>query len=416
MRGLNILHCDLNNFYASVECLDKPELRGKPVAVCGDEAERQGIVLAKNDAAKARGVKTAETIWQAKRKCPELITVPPHFEKYAYYSKWVREICGEFTNRIEPFGMDEAWLDISGCDLICGVGEEAAQKLRRKIKRETGLTVSVGVSFNKPFAKLGSDLKKPDAVTVISEENFKDKLWHLPAPLLIGVGGATEKKLRSLGIYTIGDLAAADGDVLRKQLGKCGAQLHLAALGMGDSEVASLDDYTPPKSVSKSVTCRRDIIEKEELLRVLLSLCESVCARLRSHCLAAECVSVSFKGSDLNVREHRMKLSFPSDLAPYIYRAAAELSEKLWNGEPIRAVGVCTSSLCGSEACSQLSIFCDYKKIQRTKKLEDSISDIRSRYGNAALKRAALISPLPFSDGKEQTPAFCRPEEEKFQR
>ncbi len=217
-----ILHSDLNACYASIECMLNPELRGKPVAVAGCVEDRHGIILAKSQEAKVCGVKTAEAVWQAKLKCPDLSVVPPHFEEYVKYSSMVRDIYRRYTDLIEPFGLDEAWLDVTGSQRLFGNGETIAHSIREAVKTELELTVSIGVSFNKVFAKLGSDLKKPDAVTVITREDFKEKLWKLPAVEMIGVGRATFQKLNSFGIYTIGDLANCDKDWITKQLGKCG--------------------------------------------------------------------------------------------------------------------------------------------------------------------------------------------------
>ena len=224
MKEKIILHSDLNNFYASVECLLHPELRDKYVAVCGSQEDRHGIVLAKNGRAKAKGVKTGEAIWEAKKKCPELVIVPPTFSEYAKYSKIVREIYKRYTNQIEPFGMDECWLDVTGSTRLFGSGVNIAHEIRKAVKDETGLTVSIGVSFNKIFSKLGSDLKKPDAVTVITKQNYKTVVWSLKANELLGVGRATSKKLASMGIFTIGDIANTPADVLQKKLGKFGRQ------------------------------------------------------------------------------------------------------------------------------------------------------------------------------------------------
>lgn len=211
MTDRTILHCDMNNFYASVECLYNPALRGKPVAVGGDVEARHGIILAKNYEAKKYGVQTGEALWQAKQKCPGLTIVPPSFEKYLRFSRLAREIYGCYTDRIESFGLDECWLDLTGSERLFGGGKAVADKLRERIKFELGVTISVGVSHNKIFAKLGSDMKKPDATTVITRENYKDVVWPLPVSDLLFVGPATTRKLARYGIHTIGQLAQADG-------------------------------------------------------------------------------------------------------------------------------------------------------------------------------------------------------------
>lgn len=233
-----VLHSDLNNCYASIECMLDPSLRGKYVAVCGNTEERHGIVLAKNQLAKQRGVKTGDVIWEAKQKCPELTIVPPHMDQYLKYSKLVREIYLRYSPEVEAFGIDESWIELTGSPLLQRYsGEEVAHQIRRTVKEETGLTVSVGVSFNKIFAKLGSDLKKPDAVTCISRESFKDQIWPLPASDLLYVGRATKAKLDRYGIYTIGQLAGASPDFLTMLLGKNGNMLWRFANGLDTSRV-----------------------------------------------------------------------------------------------------------------------------------------------------------------------------------
>lgn len=220
-----ILHCDLNNFFASVELLSRPEWKQVPMAVCGSVEARHGVILAKNEPAKRYGVKTAETLWEARRKCPQLITVPPHPDQYRIFSRRAHRVYERFTDRIEPFGIDECWLDVTGSVPLFGSGEEIAHAIRRAVKEELGLTVSVGVSFNKVFAKLGSDLKKPDAVTVIRRAEFQKLLWPLPVETLIGVGKSTLRILHGMGVITIGDLAQAPLSTLRAALGKNGEQL-----------------------------------------------------------------------------------------------------------------------------------------------------------------------------------------------
>ena len=250
----NVLHCDMNNFYASVECMLDPALREYPVAVCGSVEERHGIVLAKNYKAKAFNVQTGDAVWQAKQKCKDLVIVPPHFEEYIKYSKLARSVYERYTDQVEPYGMDECWLDISGTSGIFGSPEKVANEIRETIKFELGLTISVGVSFNKIFAKLGSDMKKPDAVTVIEKDTFKDKIWGLPASDLLGVGRATRKVLDRYAIRTIGDLANTDPDLLKRWLGKNGVALWQFANGLDCSAVAKTDFVSPVKSVGHGLS------------------------------------------------------------------------------------------------------------------------------------------------------------------
>ena len=253
-----ILHCDMNNFYASVECMLNPELKNKPVAVCGSVEERHGIVLAKNYAAKAFGVSTGEAIWQAKQKCQDLVIVEPHYEQYMKFSKLAREIYGRYTDQIEPYGMDECWLDVTGSGCM-GTGFEIADEIRRTVKFELGLTISAGVSFNKIFAKLGSDMKKPDAITCIEADSFREKIWCLPASDLLGVGRATEKVLSGYGIHTIGELAATSDDFLKCRLGKNGLAIKKYANGLDDSPVMRSDFVSPVKSIGHGITTMQDL-------------------------------------------------------------------------------------------------------------------------------------------------------------
>ena len=269
-----ILHCDLNNFFASVSLLSNVTLYDMPVAVCGSVEARHGIVLAKNEIAKKYGVKTAEAIWEAKAKCPDLVTLPPDYKKYNEYSLKARRIYERYTDLIEPFGIDECWLDVTGSVRVFGTGEEIAHRIRREIKAELGITISVGVSFNKVFAKLGSDMKKPDAVTVISRENFREKVWGLPASDLLFIGKNTAAKLRNSGVFTIGDIAACDETMLNRLLGKNGVMLRTYALGEDISPVTPPKEEDMPKSIGRSVTPDHDIKDKDEVWKIFLEISE----------------------------------------------------------------------------------------------------------------------------------------------
>jgi len=255
-----IFHCDCNSFYASVELLGRPELRHLPVAVCGDPESRHGIILAKNEAAKTFGVKTAETIWQARKKCPELVLLPAHHRRYAEISKKVNSIYEEYSDLVEPFGIDESWLDVTGSVHLFGGDPVAlADTLRERIRAEVGITISVGISFNKVFAKLGSDYKKPDATTVISRENFQELVWPLPVTDLLYVGHAAKNAFQRFRIATIGELAVFDKDALFTILGKNGVQLHDFANGLDTSPVAPARQSAVPKSVGNGLTFPRNL-------------------------------------------------------------------------------------------------------------------------------------------------------------
>lgn len=408
MKDRTILHCDLNNFFASVECFYAPELKKVPVAVCGSKEERHGIVLAKNELAKKSGVKTAEAIWQAKKKCPNLVTVPPHYDKYVEFSDKAKEIYRDYTDRIEPFGIDECWLDVTGCEWLFGSGEEIAHKIRRRIKHELGITASVGVSFNKVFAKLGSDLKKPDAVTVISRENYRDKIWNLPADSIIGVGRKTIKILNNVGIKTIGDIGSAPQGLLKELLGKNGEALYLAALGLDNSPVVDEKDSPEAKSIGRSVTCRYSLTSWEDICRVALSLCERICYSMQRDGVFTDCIKVSIKNDSLSVLEKQKKIIQPTNSLSSMYSEAKSLLKEIWNGvSPIRALGVYAASLTENGCICQLSFDSGAEKLKKLDNLEESVFMIRSKYGANVLKRAVLLEELPYSrrDEKEgETP------------
>ncbi|MGN1059604.1 MAG: DNA polymerase thumb domain-containing protein, partial [Clostridia bacterium] len=288
-----ILHADLNNFFASVECLEHKELRDKPLAVAGDAQARHGIILAKNEPAKRCGVTTGAPLWKARQLCPDLICVPPRYDVYMQFSAQTREICQRYTSQVESFGLDECWMDVTGSTALFGNGKTIADALRERIYRELGLTVSVGVSFNKVFAKLGSDMKKPDATTVISRDCFRELLWPLPAETLLFVGRATRERLRQFGLSTIGDLAAADPAFLRRTLGKSGLMLWRFANGLDDEPVAEAASAPPLKSIGNSTTSYRDLITDTDRQAVLYALAETVSHRLRKHGFLCSTVQLS---------------------------------------------------------------------------------------------------------------------------
>ncbi|MDR1917764.1 MAG: DNA polymerase IV, partial [Christensenellaceae bacterium] len=293
-----ILHCDCNSFFASVEQVLNPALANLPMAVTGDPTKRHGIILAKNELAKAAGVQTAETIWQAKQKCPELICVPSHHDKYGEYSAKCNEIYDRFTDQVEPFGIDESWLDVTGSVKLFGSGETIANKIRETVKAELGITISVGVSFNKIFAKLGSDYKKPDAVTVITRNNFKDILHPLPVRALTGVGRKTLPELHRLNIKTIGDLANADRTILITTFGKMGGVLHDYANGLDNSPVTAT--RPPEKSVGNGATFEKDLSTFNELLPRIIELAESVGFRCRKAGVRAGVLAITIKDPNFN--------------------------------------------------------------------------------------------------------------------
>ncbi len=397
-----ILHSDLNNFYASVECMLHPELKGRCIAVCGSEENRHGIVLAKSEEAKKRGVKTAETIWQAKAKCPELEIVSPHFSEYKKYSKMVRAVYAEYTDLIEPFGLDECWLDVTGSQLLFGDGFTIAEKIRNKVKKEVGLTVSIGVSFNKVFAKLGSDLKKPDAVTKIAREDFKEKIWHLPANSIIGIGNSTYAKLNELGIRTIGDVANTPCDFFEKRFGKYGTLLWQYANGLDDSPVMHKDYRAPAKSVGHGMTLKADLVDNEEVWKVIFHLSHMVERSLRKQNTKAEAVAVSVKNSDLRVAEYRVTLDTPTQSAYEIATNLYEIFKKRYGWEKnIRALTVRAVRLATDEDDEQLSLFDTEDKTQKWEKIENTAFELENRFGEGKVTFGSLMINEKLPDFEE---------------
>lgn len=386
-----ILHCDLNSFYASVEIFLNPSLKGKAVAVCGSKEERHGIVLAKSDEAKACGVKTAEAIWEAQRKCPHLIIIPPHYEEYVRFSRRVRDIYEEYTDLVEPFGMDECWLDVTGSERLFGSGEVIANTIRNRIRNEIGITISVGVSFNKVFAKLGSDMKKPDAVTVIPYENFRDLIYGLPATEMIGIGPNTGKVLKNYCIETIGDLAATSKNFLMSKLGKTGECIWNYANGLDTAPVHSIDYEAPIKSVGRGTTCPADLESNEEVLRVIMGLSQIVAHQLRKHSLKATAVQLSVKDKNLFVKQFQAPLSFSTQCFGDIAGKAFELFTENYDWhDKVRAVTVRAINLTDDNEPEQLDFMLDYTTHEKRDNVENAIEKIRKKHGISVINIARL--------------------------
>ncbi len=392
-----ILHCDLNSFFASVELLDKPTLRDMPVAVCGDPKSRHGIILAKNEPAKKMGVKTAETLWQARKKCPALVLLPPHHRLYEEYSRRVNEIYDRFTDLVEPFGIDESWLDVTGSlHLFGGDGKALADRIRATIREETGLTVSVGVSFNKVFAKLGSDMKKPDATTVIPAEGWQSMVWPLPLGDMLFAGHTATETLRKYGVETVGQLAACDPALPEQLLGKMGLQLWQYANGMDKSPVKPRHAAEPVKSVGNGTTFPQNLVRWEQLRAGLLPLCDSVATRLRQQGLYAGGVSLSIKDASFKTVSRQIRLDAPTHLMRDIHRTAMQLAGQLWKPPtPVRAMTVTALYVTeDGDAFRQLDLLggAAQERSQRQEKLEGTMDAIRRKYGRGA---------IAFGDGQE---------------
>ena len=383
-----ILHCDLNCFYASVELLSHPDLRDVPMAVCGDPQSRHGIILAKNEPAKKFGVQTAETIWQAKKKCPDLVLLPPHHDLYREYSRKVNTIYDEYTDLVEPFGIDESWLDVTHTlHLFGGDAKLLADALRERMKRQLGLTLSVGVSFNKVFAKLGSDYKKPDATTVISRENWKELVWPLPVGDLLYVGGAARKLLKQYGITTIGQLAACKPEMLETLMGKMGSQLYDYANGLDHDPVRSRYDAEPVKSVGNGTTFPQNLTTREQVHAGIAVLADSVASRLRHAGLYAGGVQVTLRDPQFHDRSRQRQLTAPTHLIRDLTDTAMELVYELWKPPtPIRALTVTAIHLVQEgEAYEQVDLFSSGPGKEKQEKLESTMDRIRKKFGADAI-------------------------------
>lgn len=388
----SIIHVDMNNFYASVECLYRPEIRHLPVAVAGDPLNRHGIILAKNMIAKRLGVKTGEAIWEAKQKAPKLVTVPPDFAKYLKFSRLARSILYDYTDQIEAFGLDENWADVTGSLSIFGSAHDIAELIRKRVKDELGITVSIGVSFNKIFAKLGSDYKKPDAITDIMPDNFKSLVWPLPVSDLLYVGKATSRKLTSIGITTIGGIAKCPKDVLCRKLGKWGEVLWLFANGLDTAPVRLLGQEAAVKSVGNGITCPRDLTADEDVQLVFTVLAESVAARLRDYNLKCTGVEIQIRDKNLYYMTRQQKISRPTFLSSDIIAAAMQLFSANYRWfYPVRAVALRGINLVTADTLIELSLFEDESRNLAAENLARTIDGLRKRFGHDSILRASSL-------------------------
>ncbi|MDR0424553.1 MAG: DNA polymerase IV [Clostridiales Family XIII bacterium] len=389
-----ILHCDMNSFYASVELLAHPELRSRPVAVCGDPQSRHGIILAKNDHAKSFGVATAETVWSAMKKCPDLALLKAHHDKYRDYCGKINAIYCRFTDMVEAFSIDESWLDVTGSHDLFGSGAEIAGAIRQAVKSELGLSLSAGVSFNKIFAKMGSDFKKPDATTVISRDNFRELLWPLPVKEMFGVGGATAAKLGRIGIGTIGGLANCDRSLLTFQFGKLGGMLHDYANGIDDSPVALASERKRIKSVGNGITFRRDILGEDEIRTGVTALSDTVAGRLRKYGLKCRGVKVDIKDPLFKTISRQKQLISATNITSEIVGAAMSLILRYWDCTlPIRLITVTAINLQDEGDAEQMSFLCgsgegaqaDPAFRAKVERLDRAVDMIRRKYGVSAI-------------------------------
>ncbi len=392
--GRTVFHIDQNCYFASVEMISHPEYKNVPMAVAGDEEKRHGIILAKNELASKAGVKTAEAIWEAKRKCPDLITIPSHYDLYVSISKKLKAMYTEYTDLVESFGIDECWLDVTdyckGKDPVM-----VADEIRARVRNEFSLTCSVGVSFNKVFAKLGSDYKKPDATTYISEDNYKDIVWPLPVSDLLFAGKKSASRLSEINVRTIGDLANADKDYISDYLGKAGVMLWQYANGNDDSPVARADYERELKSINNSTTTPEDMVTPEQVYGTLHGLCSGTAARLRRRGLEAGGIALYVRDRDLNKYEHQKGLLIPTDSAKDLFEAARVLFDESYDWHaPIRSIGIKCSKLTKAGSGSQISLFEVQEETQRSRKINDAIDKINSRYGSGTVKNLAELGGM----------------------
>lgn len=400
MRDRAILHSDANCFYASVETVLNPEFRGKAIAVCGSPEERHGIVLAKSEKAKRAGVKTGMANWQAKQCCRDLIIVPPQYDYYLKFSKLLHGIYRRYTDQVEPFGMDECWLDVTYSP---GDPMEIAEEIRQAVKDELGLTVSIGVSFNKVFAKLGSDYKKPDAITQISKEHFKEIVWPLPCSDLLYCGNATTAKLGSMGVRTIGGIASLPVEVMQRKFGKNGVALWKYANGLDDSRVAHQDYTAPAKSVGHGITCVADLENMDEARKVIFALSLDIGYKLRYMNLRATGVQLYVRNSELSFCSWQKRLEMATQDEGTIALAAYSLLEEKYSWHnPIRSITVTAIQLDSSQNPTQLSMLLDYERLVRREKLNESIDTIRDRYGKYAVIPALVLDEKKMPVGNDR--------------
>ncbi len=399
-----ILHCDLNNFYASVECAKDPSLRNIPLAIAGDQELRHGIILAKNQLAKQLGIKTGQAIWEAKQICEDLILLPPDFKEYQRCSKMVKEIFTDYTDFIEDFGIDESWLDVTQSKALFGDGKTIAETIQQRIYHEIGLTSSIGVSFNKIFAKLGSDYKKPMGITIITPENYREIVWPLPVEDLLYVGRSTTDKLNQLGIRSIGDLAQFNYGRLKQVLGKWGEYLWRFANGQDHSEVAKQTYLFPIKSIGNGITAPRDIYDIEDFRLIAYVLCESIIARMREQHLAARCISVQFRNINLISFTRQMTFTVPIYTVKRLVDIAVSLCQENYHFQvPLRSMSISVSRLLSRNAYHQLSLFEDIDDTEE-EALDVVMEQIRKRFGTFSVRRCSMKSDLeltgfdPFSD------------------
>lgn len=388
MKERVIFHCDANSFYASVEEAHNPQLKGKPIAVSGNPKTRTGIILTKNEQAKKFGVLTGEVIWQAKQKCPELICIEPHHKLYEEYSQALRDIYEKYTDKVESFGIDECWLDVTDTLKFFGDKQSLADKIRAEVKQTLGITISVGVSFGKLFAKLGSDLKKPDATTIIDRQNFKKIIYPLPVNSIIGIGKKLKDRFDKLGVVQLGDITLLPDNVLKSKFGIIGLDLKQKLLGNDTDAVKNCNDYTPAKSIGNGTTTVKDIFSRVEILSVVSALCDEIATRLRRANFNANGLSVTLKTADFKYYNQSLHLDFATNDLSELIKFSMQIIDNFWEyNQPVRAIRICTYNLTNASKV-QLNMFCNYAKKE---KLNNTLDEIRGKYGYYAIMPASTL-------------------------
>lgn len=393
-----ILHIDANSFFASVECAMNPQIADKPVAVVGDKEKRHGIVLAANYIAKKEyGIKTGDTVYMAERKCPDLIKRDVHMQEYLKYTKRIREILCSYSDYVEPFSCDEAWVEL--CGPLKNAGMETAERIRKRIKNELGITVSIGVSFNKVFAKLGSDMKKPDAITEITRSNYKTKIWSLPVEAMLYVGKRTKTLLNKRAIYTIGDLANADKELIVSWLGKTGAMLYAYANGYDLSPVREYGDIREAKSICNSTTCPRDLVNEQEVKTVLMLIAQKVSERMRNTGVKGREIAISVKDNEMHIISHRCTLDYYTDLSGEIAEYAMRLFKQSYGWiNPVRSIGISVGLLSSEMAYEQLDLFGEMNRRNRSGEIDRVTDAIKQKFGSDVICKARFLSEPVISD------------------
>lgn len=387
-----ILHSDCNGFFASCECLLNPQLKNVPMAVCGNPENRHGIILAKNELAKKYDIKTAETIYQAQRKCPSLVLVRSHHSFYEEISKKCNDIYKEYTDMVESFGIDESWLDVTGSQKLFGSGKDIADTIRKRFLNEIGITCSVGVSFNKTIAKLASDYKKPDATTVIDRDNFKNFVWPMEVSALLYAGKSASQTLNKLNVYTIGDLAQSDRNTIIKHLGKLGGVLFNYANGIDDSPVESVYASHFPKSVGNGTTFDHDLTSFDEIKSGIMHLSDSLSERMKSQHVKCTMLSTQIKYNDFTVVSRQRQLDFSTNLMHDIWSICLELFYEIYNKKPVRAITLSGGHLVpDTDSYMQFSLFDDGSR-QKRENVENAIDRIRKKYGTHAVNVGAIVN------------------------